>query len=36
MGFVPRGIIPPIITPLTDEGEVNYPGSETDGKSSDR
>ena len=25
MGFVPRGIIPPIITPLTDEGEVNYP-----------
>ena len=29
MGFVPRGIIPPIITPLTDEGE-------TDGKSSDR
>ena len=34
MGFVPRGIIPPIITPLTDEGEVNYP--ETDGKSSDR
>ena len=25
MGFVPRGIIPPIITPLTDDGEVNYP-----------
>ncbi len=24
MKFVPRGIIPPIITPLTDEGEVNY------------
>lgn len=24
MAFVPRGIIPPIITPLTDEGEVNY------------
>ena len=25
MTFVPKGIIPPIITPLTDEGEVNYP-----------
>ena len=25
MKFVPKGIIPPIITPLTDEGEVNYP-----------
>lgn len=24
MAFTPRGIIPPIITPLTDEGEVNY------------
>ncbi len=24
MAFIPRGIIPPIITPLTDEGEVNY------------
>ena len=23
--FTPTGIIPPIITPLTDEGEVNYP-----------
>ena len=25
MAFIPKGIIPPIITPLTDEGEVNYP-----------
>ena len=25
MTFIPKGIIPPIITPLTDEGEVNYP-----------
>lgn len=25
MTFVPKGIFPPIITPLTDEGEVNYP-----------
>ena len=25
MGFVPRGIIPPIITPFTEDGEVNYP-----------
>ncbi len=24
MAFVPRGVIPPIITPLTDDGEVNY------------
>lgn len=24
MGFVPKGIIPPIITPLTDDGEVDY------------
>lgn len=24
MAFVPRGVIPPIITPLTEEGEVNY------------
>jgi len=24
MCFVPKGVIPPIITPLTDEGEVNY------------
>lgn len=24
MTFIPEGIIPPIITPLTDEGEVNY------------
>lgn len=24
MSFVPKGVIPPIITPLTDEGEVNY------------
>lgn len=24
MAFIPRGIIPPIITPLTDEGKVNY------------
>ncbi|MDL2295551.1 dihydrodipicolinate synthase family protein [Lachnospiraceae bacterium OttesenSCG-928-E19] len=24
MKFVPRGVIPPVITPLTDEGEVNY------------
>lgn len=24
MAFIPRGIIPPIITPLTSEGEVNY------------
>ena len=25
MKFVPKGIIPPIITPLTEDGEVNYP-----------
>lgn len=25
MGFIPQGVIPPIITPLTEEGEVNYP-----------
>lgn len=25
MSFIPRGIIPPIITPLDDSGEVNYP-----------
>lgn len=25
MAFIPKGVIPPIITPLTDEGEVNYP-----------
>jgi 4-hydroxy-tetrahydrodipicolinate synthase len=25
MNFIPKGIIPPIITPLTDEGQVNYP-----------
>lgn len=24
MAFIPRGVIPPIITPLTDDGEVNY------------
>lgn len=24
MAFVPKGVIPPIITPLTDDGEVNY------------
>lgn len=24
MAFVPKGIIPPIITPLTEEGRVNY------------
>jgi 4-hydroxy-tetrahydrodipicolinate synthase len=24
MSFVPKGIIPPMITPLTDEGKVNY------------
>lgn len=24
MNFVPKGIIPPIITPLTDDGQVNY------------
>lgn len=25
MKFVPKGIIPPIITPFTEDGEVNYP-----------
>ncbi len=25
MTFKPQGVIPPIITPLTDDGEVNYP-----------
>ncbi|MCP1102140.1 4-hydroxy-tetrahydrodipicolinate synthase [Aequitasia blattaphilus] len=25
MNFKPQGVIPPIITPLTKEGEVNYP-----------
>lgn len=25
MSFVPRGIIPPVVTPLTDDGAVNYP-----------
>ena len=25
MNFIPKGIIPPIITPLTEAGEVNYP-----------
>lgn len=25
MPFVPRGIIPPVVTPLTSGGEVNYP-----------
>lgn len=25
MSFTPKGIIPPIVTPLTEEGEVNYP-----------
>lgn len=25
MGFKPYGVIPPIITPLTEEGQVNYP-----------
>jgi len=25
MTFVPKGIIPPIITPFTDDGEVRYP-----------
>ena len=24
MAFIPKGVIPPIITPLTDDGEVNY------------
>ncbi len=24
MSFIPRGVIPPIITPTTDDGEVNY------------
>lgn len=24
MNFVPKGVIPPIITPFTDDGEVNY------------
>jgi len=24
MSFVPKGVIPPIITPLTDDGDVNY------------
>ena len=24
MKFVPKGIIPPIITPFTEDGEVNY------------
>ena len=24
MSFIPKGIIPPVITPLTDDGEVNY------------
>lgn len=35
MTFVPKGIIPPIITPLTDEGEVKLSGIKTDGKSPD-
>ncbi|CUX51700.1 dihydrodipicolinate synthase family protein [Clostridium sp. C105KSO13] len=25
MNFIPKGIIPPIITPLKDDGEVNFP-----------
>ena len=36
MTFVPKGIIPPIITPLTDEGEVNYPVLRPDRQRSSR